>query len=71
MCPDLNLRLYGTEARNIQVTEHNGIPDVWTSFTTSPVTLTLRDKNAYLDLTGSRGCAGEPARRICTCCIRS
>ncbi|MEP7308689.1 MAG: hypothetical protein ABJA98_24550 [Acidobacteriota bacterium] len=50
--PDLELRLYGTDARNIQVTEHNGIPDVWTGFTTSPVALTLRNKNAYLDLTG-------------------
>ena len=50
--PDLELRLYGTDARNIQVTEHNGIPDVWTGFTTSPVALTLRHKNAYLDLTG-------------------
>src|SRR4051794_31219746 len=33
---DLELRLYGTDARNIQVTEHNGIPDLWTGFTTSP-----------------------------------
>jgi hypothetical protein len=50
--PDLELRLYGTDARNIQVTEHNGIPDLWTGFTTSPVALTLRYKNASLDLTG-------------------
>ena len=50
--PDLELRLYGTDAHNIQVTEHNGIPDLWTGFTTSPVALTLRHKNAYLDLTG-------------------
>ena len=50
--PDLELRLYGTDARNIQVTEHNGVPDLWTGFTTSPVALTLRHKNAYLDLTG-------------------
>jgi hypothetical protein len=49
---DLELRLYGTDARNIQVTEHNGIPDLWTGFTTSPVALTLRHKNAYVDLTG-------------------
>jgi hypothetical protein len=49
---DLELRLYGTDARNIQVTEHNGIPDLWTGFTTSPVALTLRHKSAYLDLTG-------------------
>jgi hypothetical protein len=50
--PDLELRLYGTDARSIQVTEHNGIPDLWTGFATSPVALTLRHKNAYLDLTG-------------------
>jgi hypothetical protein len=50
--PDLELQLYGTDAQNIQVTQHNGIPDLWTGFTTSPVALTLRHKNAYLDLTG-------------------
>jgi hypothetical protein len=49
---DLELRLYGTDSRNIQVTEHNGIPDLWTGFTTSPVALTLRHKGSYLDLTG-------------------
>jgi hypothetical protein len=50
--PDLALKLYGTDAANIQVTAHNGIPDLWTGFTTSPVALTLRHKTAYLDLTG-------------------
>ena len=50
--PDLELRLYGTDAHNIQATEHNGIPDLWNGFTTSPVALTLRYKSAYLDLTG-------------------
>jgi hypothetical protein len=50
--PNLELKLYGADARNIQVTSHNGIPDLWTGFTTSPVALTLRDKNAYIDLTG-------------------
>jgi len=49
---DLELRLYGADARDIQVTEHNGVPDLWTGFTTSPVALTLRHKTAYLDLTG-------------------
>jgi hypothetical protein len=48
----LELRLYGSDARDIQVTEHNGVPDLWTGFTTSPVALTLRHKNAYMDLTG-------------------
>lgn len=49
---DLDLQLYGTDAHNIQVTSHNGIPDLWNGFTTSPVALTLRHKDAYLDLTG-------------------
>jgi hypothetical protein len=49
---DLTLQLYGPDARNIQVTSHNGIPDLWNGFTTSPVALTLKIKNAYLDLTG-------------------
>lgn len=49
---DLELRLYGADAHDIQVTQHNGIPDLWTGFTTSPVALTLRSKKAYLDLTG-------------------
>jgi hypothetical protein len=50
--PDLELRLYGTDAQNIQVTSHNGVPDLWTGFTNSPVALTLRHKTNYLDLTG-------------------
>jgi hypothetical protein len=49
---DLEIRLYGADASNIQVTQHNGIPDVWMGFTTSPVAMTLRHKGAYLDLTG-------------------
>ena len=50
--PELTLQLYGTDAANIQVTSHNGIPDLWNGFTTSPVALTLKYKGGYLDLTG-------------------
>ena len=50
--PDLTLQLYGTDAANIQVTSHNGVPDLWNGFTTSPVALTLKYKAGYLDLTG-------------------
>ena len=49
---DLELELYGEDAANIQVTQHNGVPDVWMGFTTSPVALTLRHEGAYLDFTG-------------------
>jgi len=71
---DLEYRLYGADASNIQVTEHNGVPDLWTGFTNSPVALTLRHKGAYLDLTGltrmrwrtrksARAAPGREARR--------
>ena len=43
---DLELRLYGTDSANIQVTSHNGVADVWNGFTTSPVALTLKHKGA-------------------------
>ena len=49
---DLELKLYGPDAANIQVTSHNGVPDLWNGFTTSPVALTLKHKGAYMDLTG-------------------
>jgi hypothetical protein len=69
--PDLTLQLYGTDAANIQVTSHNGVPDLWNGFTTSPVALTSSTKAAISTSRGSRGCAGGRARRISTCCIRS
>jgi hypothetical protein len=50
--PDLMLNLYGPDASNIQVTSHNGVPDLWNGFTKSPVALTLKHKDAYLDFTG-------------------
>ncbi|HMB72801.1 MAG TPA: hypothetical protein VKQ06_04470 [Gammaproteobacteria bacterium] len=50
--PDLEYRLYGPDASNIQVTSHNGIQFLWNGYTTSPVALTLRHKDAYMDLTG-------------------
>jgi hypothetical protein len=49
---DLQYRLYGTDASNIQVTEHNSVPDLWTGWTNSPVALTLRHNDAYVDLRG-------------------
>ncbi|MGH8141443.1 MAG: hypothetical protein ACREU2_02815 [Steroidobacteraceae bacterium] len=50
--PDLELRLYGADSRDIQVAVHHGRHDLWTGYTTSPVAVTLRDKKGYLDLTG-------------------
>jgi catechol 2,3-dioxygenase-like lactoylglutathione lyase family enzyme len=50
--PNLELKLYGTDARNLSVYVHEGRHDLWTGMVTSPVAATLRDKNNYIDLTG-------------------
>lgn len=50
--PRLELKLYGTAAKEIGVYNHEGRFDLWTGMSTSPVAITLRDKANYLDLTG-------------------
>ncbi len=50
--PNLQLQLYGADARDLAVYNHYNHFDLWTGLTTSPVAVTLRDKNAYFDLTG-------------------
>lgn len=50
--PNLELKLYGADARNLGVYVHEGRQDLWTGMVTSPVAVTLREKNNYIDLTG-------------------
>lgn len=50
--PNLQLQVYGADARDLEVYNHYGHFDLWTGLTTSPVAVTLRDKDAYFDLTG-------------------
>ncbi len=50
--PRLELRLYGTEARNVGVYNHEGRFDLWTGVVASPVAIMLRDKSSFVDLTG-------------------
>ncbi len=49
---NLELKLYGADARDIGVYVHEGRHDLWNGITTSAVAVTLRDKANYLDLTG-------------------
>jgi hypothetical protein len=49
---NLELKLYGPDARDIGVYVHEGRHDLWNGIATSPVAVTLRDKNNYIDLTG-------------------
>jgi hypothetical protein len=50
--PKLELKIYGADARNIGVYEHEGRHDLWTGMTTSPVAVMVRDKSSYVDLSG-------------------
>ena len=50
--PNLELKLYGADAKDLGVYVHEGRQDVWNGMCTSPMAGTLRDKNSYIDLTG-------------------
>jgi hypothetical protein len=54
--PNLELKLYGPSAKEIQMTgnpgDENNPPHLWTGLCTSPCAFTLRDKNNFADLTG-------------------
>ncbi len=50
--PRLELKLYGTESRNVGVYNHEGRFDLWTGVVASPVAIMVRDKSNYIDLTG-------------------
>jgi hypothetical protein len=49
---NLELKLYGPDARDIGVYVHEGRHDIWNGISNSPVAVTLRDKTSYVDLTG-------------------
>ena len=50
--PRLELKLYGPDAHNVGVYNHEGRFDLWNGVVTSPLAITLRDKTNYADLTG-------------------
>jgi hypothetical protein len=50
--PKIEAKLYGPDAKVIRAARHEGRFDLWTGMATSPVGITLRDKQNYVDLTG-------------------
>lgn len=54
--PDLELKVYGVDGKNIQLTGLAGNPanpvHLWTGLCEQPCAATLRDKENYVDLTG-------------------
>lgn len=49
---NLDLRLYGPEAKNVTVYLHEGRVDLWTGLVGSPVGVLLKDRANLIDLTG-------------------
>lgn len=49
---DLELSLYGARSGDVTVYEHEGRTDLWTGLVGSPVAVTLKHRDNYLDLTG-------------------
>ena len=50
--PALEAKFYGPDAANITVYVHEGRADLWTGLTGSPVAITLRHRDSYIDLRG-------------------
>jgi hypothetical protein len=50
--PNLELRLYGSDAKNLTVYLHEGRYDLWTGLVGSPVGVLLKDRGNFIDLTG-------------------
>ncbi len=50
--PRLELKVYGADAKNVLVYEHEGRHDLWTGMVTSPVAILVRDKGNFVDVTG-------------------
>jgi hypothetical protein len=48
----LELKLYGRDAQAVIAWEHESRIDLWTGLAASPVAVTLRDKENFVDLTG-------------------
>ena len=49
--PRLEVKLYGPDAKVIRASVHEERVDLWNGMATSPVAMTLRDRNNYVDLT--------------------
>jgi hypothetical protein len=50
--PRLELKLYGTAAKDVGVYAHEGRMDLWNGVVKSPMAIMLRDRTSYADLSG-------------------
>src|SRR6187549_257797 len=49
--PNLEVKLYGQDAKVIRAAVHEERIDLWNGMASSPVAVTLRDRRSYVDLT--------------------
>jgi hypothetical protein len=49
--PRIEVKLYGSDSRVVRASIHEERVDLWTGMATSPVAVTLRDRNNLVDLT--------------------
>jgi hypothetical protein len=50
--PNLDVKIYGADAKNVTVYLHEGRYDLWTGLVSSPVAVLLKHKTSYINLTG-------------------
>ncbi len=50
--PNLELKLYGADSKNLAVYQHENRYDLWSGLVGSPVAVMLKHKASYVDLTG-------------------
>ncbi len=49
---NVDLKLYGADAKNVAVYQHEGRIDLWTGLVGEPVAILLKHRGSFLDLTG-------------------
>jgi hypothetical protein len=49
--PNLEVKLYGADAKVVRASEHEKRIDLWNGMASSPVAITLRDRRNFVDLT--------------------
>lgn len=50
--PNVELKLYGADAKNLTVYIHEGRADLWTGLVGSPIAVMVKHRGNFLDLTG-------------------
>jgi hypothetical protein len=50
--PNVELKLYGPDVKNLVLFQHEGRVDLWTGLVGAPIAILVKHRNSFLDLTG-------------------